>query len=149
MTKQEDYAIDEPDYISQLNGNLDWLMEDYSQYLHDGDYEKYQPYTNNQGKNIDLNVLYYVEQELSRLYWIKNRFTQRGSEQWDILQKAFELARNRMKFIQETMDGKGPLNFNQHFSKRCLPWLSITVPVTATILLDTLEHTATAARTLQ
>ncbi len=119
----KDYAIDEPNYLEELSTweGVQFLMDDYAMYLHDGDYEKYQPYTNNKGTNIDLPTLYYVEQELARLYWIKNRFTQRGSEQWDILQKAFELARNRMKFIQETMDSKGPLNFNQHFSKRCLP----------------------------
>ena len=69
---------DEPNTVEWLNGNIESLMNGYSKFLEDGDYEKFMPYTN---QVIDFKVLRWVEQQLARLYWIKNRFTQYGSKE--------------------------------------------------------------------
>jgi len=63
-------------------------MNQYSIYLHDGDFEKYQP-------NINLNPHtreYLIqaldaERELTRALWIMNRLTRYGDVHWTLLNK--------------------------------------------------------------
>ena len=86
---------DEPNTIENLNGNIDNLMNEYSKFLDDGDYNKFMPYTN-KGQPIDQELLSWVEQQLARLYWIKNRFTQYGSKEWKLLEAAHVVALQRM-----------------------------------------------------
>ncbi len=86
---------DEPNTIENLNGNIDNLMNEYSKFLDDGDYNKFMPYTN-KGQPLDHTVLRWVEQQLARLYWIKNRFTQYGSKEWKLLEAAHVVALQRM-----------------------------------------------------
>ena len=87
---------DEPNTVEFLNSDIETLMNGYSLFLNDGDYEKYMPYTN-KGQPIDLKLLSWIEQQLARLYWIKNRFTEYGSKEWHVLESAHVVALNRME----------------------------------------------------
>ncbi len=47
------YDGDEPETVHNLNTNIEYLMEGYSRFLDDGDYERFMPYTN---QVIDFKV---------------------------------------------------------------------------------------------
>ncbi len=78
------YAVDEPNYLSFLKLEIDVVMNHYSTFLHDDDYEHWQPYTN--GKQLTKED----KQELTRCAWILNRFTKYCSKEWHNLHKIFE-----------------------------------------------------------
>ena len=78
------YAVDEPNYLSFIQLEPDVIMNYYSKFLHDGDYERWQPYTN--GKQLTKED----KAELTRCAWILNRFTKYGSKEWHNLHKIFE-----------------------------------------------------------
>ena len=77
------YAVDEPNYLKFLHYDIDSVMNHYSTFLHDGDYEHWQPYTN--GKELTKED----RQELTRYAWILNRFTKYGSKDWYDLHNIF------------------------------------------------------------
>ncbi len=87
---------DEPNTVEWLNSNIESLMNGYSRFLDDGDYEKFMPFTN-KGQPIDYKLLSWIEQQLARLYWIKNRFTEYGSKEWKLLEAAHVVALQRME----------------------------------------------------
>ena len=93
----QQYANDEPDFqgfFTPSSKGFDKLVDDYSEFLHDGDFTKYQGFC--YSKKVDYDVLYYIEQELARIYWINNRFTQYGSNEWKHLSDMIQQSRNRM-----------------------------------------------------
>ena len=106
---------DEPETVEMLNNNIDQLMEGYARFLDDGDYNKFMPYTN---QVIDFKVLYWIEQHLARLYWIKNRFTAYGSKEWKLLEAAHVVALSRMNIIE---NHKKHFNYQNFFYKEKYP----------------------------
>ncbi len=95
-----DYARDEPNYVAIFQGteNFNDLVEDYATFLHEGDFEQYQIHTTT-GK-LHYPTLFYVERELVRLFWIKNRFTSYGSEEWNYLHHEINRAKARMDMLK-------------------------------------------------
>ena len=78
------YAVDEPNYLATIQNDVLSVMNHYSRFLHDGDYERFQPYTDWKGLiNIE------DEKELARCAWLLNRFTKYGSKEWYELHKLF------------------------------------------------------------
>ena len=78
------YAANEPNYLTFLRDEIDVIMNHYSTFLHDGDYEYWQPYAAEQ-----LQVSEEDLPELIRCAWILNRFTEYGSKEWYELNKIF------------------------------------------------------------
>jgi len=108
---------DEPNTVEWLESNIESLMNGYGKFLNDGDYEEFMPYTN-KGQPINLKLLQWVEQQLARLYWIKNRFTAYGSKEWKLLEAAHVVALNRMDLIQNQ---RKYFNYQNFFYKEKYP----------------------------
>ena len=81
------YAVDEPNYLSFIQLEPDVIMNYYSKFLHDGDYEHWQPYTDRLKDRTPTDL---DRKELTRCAWILNRFTKYGSKEWHNLHKIFE-----------------------------------------------------------
>jgi len=79
------YACNEPDYIEAINNNLDYIMERYSKFLNDGDYEKYM---------VMIDKPDY--KEITRIAWVMNRFTEYGSAEWNLIQAFFTINYNKI-----------------------------------------------------
>ena len=62
-----------------INNDLQTVMENYSKFLHDGDFEKYQPLINTP---ITEEIEQYLAREFARLYWIKGRFVEHLDAEW-------------------------------------------------------------------
>ena len=80
------YAANEPNYIEYVNNNLDSVMNDYSKFLNDGDYEKYMPM-----------IEHPDPRELCRIAWILNRFTKYGSKEWNLIHSYFAVNYDRIE----------------------------------------------------
>ena len=80
------YACNEPDYIPMINNKLDTVMNHYSRFLDDGDFEKYMPMIHSPDPR-----------ELTRIAWIMNRFTEYGSEEWNLIHSYFTINYNRLE----------------------------------------------------
>ena len=81
------YAADEPNYLTFLRDEIEVVMNHYSTFLHDGDYERWQPYTDS---SKDRTPTEQDRKELARYSWVLNRFTTYGSKEWHNLHKIFE-----------------------------------------------------------
>lgn len=66
--------------------------ETYAQFLHDGDFEKFQPATTMDHNSREfLELALEAQKEYYRALWIQNRFTIYRSPQWELLDsKLFE-----------------------------------------------------------
>jgi len=80
------YACNEPNYIDMINNHLEIVMERYSEFLNDGDYEKYMPMIDKPNYK-----------ELTRIAWIMNRFTEYGSAEWNLIHALFTINYNKIK----------------------------------------------------
>lgn len=94
MEKKTNYAGNEPNYIDDVNNNLDMIMEDYSMYLRDGDYERFMPMLH---ESLPPEFELEIYRELARLYWILNRFTEYGSYQWRVYNTLFSNSKNMIR----------------------------------------------------
>ena len=74
------YACNEPEYIKTINKDCDKVMEHYSKFLNEGDFEKYMPMLDKP-----------EPRELTRIAWIFNRFTEYGSEEWNLIHSYFTI----------------------------------------------------------
>ena len=92
------YAHEEVGIQAMVDGDMDFLMNNYSRFLHDGDFEKYQ-FETNDPKEIrpDRKDV----EELMRYLWINNRYTIYGSKRWSIYSKAFALADDILTHCEE------------------------------------------------
>lgn len=68
-------------------------LEEYSYFLHDGDFEKYQPNTNLTAcrSREYLVASMQAEKEMTRGLWILNRLTRYGDTHWSLLVKETQL----------------------------------------------------------
>ena len=75
---QQDVSWQHQEIINAVNNKLDAVMEKYSTFLHDGDFE------NHHAKNypIPKSLQQYITNEIKRLMWIRKQYTPWGEEQW-------------------------------------------------------------------
>jgi len=74
------YACNEPNTIETFNKDIDKVIEHYSKFLNDGDFEKYMPMIDKPDPK-----------ELTRIAWIMNRFTEYGSADWNLIHAFFTI----------------------------------------------------------
>jgi len=73
------YVNRQDSFIELLNTDLDTVMNNYAKFLHDGDFEKYQPMINTP---MPDGIRQYLIREQCRLLWIVGRFTEHLEEAW-------------------------------------------------------------------
>jgi len=94
ILEDKNFACNEPNYIDKINNDLDSVIEHYSNFLKDGDFERFMPML---GKPIPIELELSIYRELTRLYWILNRFTEYGSYQWRVYNTLFSNSFNMVR----------------------------------------------------
>jgi len=101
--KNNDLWIKESNNLNELefklycgipkNGiTLEMVMDYYSDFLHDGDYEKYNPNINLvPGSREYLVQALFTAREMTRAIWLMNRLTKFGDVHWSLLNKEFQV----------------------------------------------------------